>query len=299
MLQVTFANSAGGLKSSDGKPLSGFEVAGAGTGYRKAEVVIDGDSLLLSSQQVPAPMAMRFAWHKLAEPNLVNGAGLPCGAFRAGEIPKPDFLPEIDDATDFTLACDLDLAKLGSTPRYDIDARARLKGEIARVAYLLELQSSDYGLQYLYVSMDTFTDESAKIAIPTVASAAKFAKKVSNLSVRSNVAGIITGDNLAGNIEFWPNNYGTLGSLGLAGASNDRYDFDDQPSELANGYGCMQVHNTVAKQTLFAINQWNAGGNGANIGIGNSKGEHADWTFIPNGGSYETKRLRIFVKMKK
>jgi len=26
---------------------------------------------------------MRFAWHKLATPNLMNGAGLPAPAFRA------------------------------------------------------------------------------------------------------------------------------------------------------------------------------------------------------------------------
>jgi sialate O-acetylesterase len=297
-LKVTFLNSAGSLKSRDGKPLTWFEVAGAGTGYQKAEVVIAGDSLVLSSAKVPNPTAMRFAWHKLAEPNLVNGGGLPTGAFRAGEIPKPDFLGEIDEAKGFTLACDLDLSKLGAEPRYNVDRRAALSGEIDRIAYLVELQSSDYGLQYLYVSMDAFTNELAKIAVPTVSTAAKFAEKVSNLSVYSNVKGIVTGDSLAGNIEFWPHNYNIQNGLALPGASAKHYDFDDTPGEPADGYGCMQVHNPAAKQTLFAINQWKAGGSGANIGIGNSKGEHPDWTFNSNGGSYDSKRLRILVKMK-
>ncbi|MFT5127122.1 MAG: sialate O-acetylesterase [Rhodothermales bacterium] len=294
----TFANSAGGLESRDGKPLNWFEVAGAGTGYHKAEVTIKGDTLVLSSQAVPNPTAMRFAWHKLAEPNLTNGAGLPCGAFRAGEIPKPDFLPEIDDAKGYTLACDLDLSKLSASPSYDIDVRNTLKGKVARVAYLMELQSADFGLQYVYVAMDAFTDELAKIAIPTHSSAAKFARKVSNLTVRSNVKGIVTGDNLAGgNIEFWPHNYAAGGGLQLPGGSQEQYDFDDVPGEPADGYGCMQVHNHAAKQTLFAINQWKSG-SGANIGIGNSKGPQPDWTFTPNASSYDSKRLRVFVKMK-
>jgi sialate O-acetylesterase len=294
-MRLHFANAASGLKSRDGKPLSHFEIAGIGTGYQKADVRIDGDSLLLTSQAVPAPVAVRFAWHKLAEPNLSNGAGLPCGAFRAGSIPRPDFLPEIDEAKGYTLACDLDLAKLGAAPRYDLDRRADLQGEIARIAYLMELQS-ERGRQYLYVSMDAFTQDLAKIAIPTAASAANFAKTVTNLVVRSNVAGIVNGDGLSGHIEFWPNNYAPAGR-GLAGASATLYDFDDSPNEPVDGYGCMQVHNPAAKQTLFAINQWKSGGSGANIGIGNDSGQHPDWTFNANGGSYETKRLRIFVQL--
>jgi sialate O-acetylesterase len=42
----------------------------------------------LSSPEVAIPVAMRFAWNKIAVPNLVNGAGLPASPFRAGEIPK-------------------------------------------------------------------------------------------------------------------------------------------------------------------------------------------------------------------
>ena len=36
------------------------------------------------------PVAMRFAWSMLAEPNLMNAEGLPAGAFRAGTAPKRD-----------------------------------------------------------------------------------------------------------------------------------------------------------------------------------------------------------------
>jgi sialate O-acetylesterase len=57
----------------------------------------------------------------------------------------------------------------------------------------------------------------------------------------------------------------------------------------------MQVHHGAAKQTVFAINQWKAGGR-ADIGIGNSPGENRDWTFSSSAGNYLSKRLRVFVK---
>ena len=45
-------------------------------------------------------------------------------------------------------------------------------------------------------------------------------------------------------------------------------DFGDQIGEPADGYGCMQVHNYTAAQTIFSINNWRQGGNGAELGIG-------------------------------
>jgi sialate O-acetylesterase len=60
----------------------------------------------------------------------------------------------------------------------------------------------------------------------------------------------------------------------------------------------MQVHNSGAKQTLFAINNWKAGGR-ADLGIGNSPGEQRDWTFSGNAGGYVVKKLRVFVRPRK
>ena len=34
------------------------------------------------SSEVPAPRAARVGWHETAEPNLVNGQGLPASLFR-------------------------------------------------------------------------------------------------------------------------------------------------------------------------------------------------------------------------
>jgi sialate O-acetylesterase len=298
-IRVTFDNTAGKLKSRDGKPLSHFEVAGAKTGFVKADATIKGDAIDLSSTKVSKPVAMRFAWHKLAEPNLVNSAGLPTSAFRAGEIPKPDFLGEVDDAKGYTLVYDLDLNKLGRSVTYDVDNRKKVTDKFARVAYLLELQSGGAS-QFVWVAMDAFNDDLAKIGVPTVETGAHFQQAVANVTVVSNVKGITTGSSLAGNIEFWPNNYGPANSANIPNASPKVWDFGDVPGPPVDGYGCMQVHNPEAKQTIFAINQWKAGGGGANIGIGNSNADKRtrDWTFVRNGSSYATKRLRVFVRKK-
>jgi sialate O-acetylesterase len=109
---------------------------------------------------------------------------------------------------------------------------------------------------------------------------------------------LTTGTIGSGQIEFWPNNYGPANGTNVPGASNEVYDFGDQIGEPKDGYGSMQVHNLVAKQTIFAINHWVAGA-GADLGFGNSDGNSRDWTFAANAGSYVTKKLRVFVRLKK
>ena len=65
----------------------------------------------------------------------------------------------------------------------------------------------------------------------------------------------------------------------------------------ADGHGSMQVHNHEAKQTLFALNKWKAGGS-AELGIGNHSGGNPDWTFAATASSYRTRRLRVLVHCK-
>src|SRR5262245_4644739 len=231
---------------------------------------------------------MRVAWNMLAEPNLMNSAGLPASAFRAGTGPKRDLLGlNVPEAREFKLVYDLDLAKLGSAITYDVDNRTRLSQPFDRIAYFVELQREDGNTQFVYASMDAFTDSLGKIAIPTVESGANFQQKIAHLNVYSNVREIATGTNLpGGNMEYWTKNYGQGNSANVPNASGDVYDFGDQPGDPVNGYGSMQVHNHAAKQTLFAINHWSAG-NTADIGIGNQSNGNPDWTFANNAGSYK------------
>jgi sialate O-acetylesterase len=268
-------------------------------GWTQADAAIDGQSVVLSAQGVKRPVAMRFAWSMLAEPNLMNAAGLPAGAFRSGTVPKRDLLVvNVPEAKHYQLVYDLDLNKLGPELNYQANNSVRLEKPFDRVAYFLELTGADGNTEYIYVSMDAFTDKLEKIGVPTLKSGARFQQNVGNLNVYSNVKGIVSGAGLkGGNIEFWPNNYGPGNSAGVPNASSQVWDFGDEISDPADGYGSMQVHNHDAKQTLFALNHWREG-NRADVGIGNQPTGNPDWTFAGNAGSFEAKRLRVLVRCK-
>jgi sialate O-acetylesterase len=79
--RVSFAH-ATGLKSRDGKPLSEFKVAGADGKFVAAQAEIAGNSVLVHADGV-TPAQVQFGWHKVANPNLVNGAGLPAAPFQS------------------------------------------------------------------------------------------------------------------------------------------------------------------------------------------------------------------------
>jgi sialate O-acetylesterase len=297
-LRVDFDNVGGGMASRDGKPLDWFEIIDADEGgFVKADAQIDGSSVLLSAPDVKHPVAIRYAWSMLAEPNLMNRDGLPAGAFRAGTEPKRDLLMmKVPEAKGYRLVYDLDLGKLGADIPYDADNHNSIAQPFDRIAYFLELQEPDGSTDYLYVSMDAFTSDLEKIGVPTLKSGAHFQQNVKNLDVYSNVKGVEEGLNLAGgNIEFWPNDYAAANSARVPNASAESYDFGDEPTDPADGYGSMQVHNHDARQTLFALNHWREGSR-ADLGIGNQATGNPDWTFAANAGNYPVKRLRVLVR---
>ena len=76
------------LETLDGSAPTHFEVAGADRVYHPATAVVDGDSIRLSSDAVPVPVAARYAWDDDAEPNLAGACGLPVGPFRTDEWPR-------------------------------------------------------------------------------------------------------------------------------------------------------------------------------------------------------------------
>jgi len=81
-IRLTFDHAGGGLKSRDDKPLDWFTIAGEDGAYVPAVAEIDGETLLISSDKVAKPNAVQFGWNQEAEPNLVNGTGLPASPFR-------------------------------------------------------------------------------------------------------------------------------------------------------------------------------------------------------------------------
>src|SRR6202043_3600290 len=69
-LRVNFDHVGSGLASRKDQPLDWFEIIDADEGgFVKAEAQIDGSSVVLSSPDVKHPVAMRYAWGMLAEPN--------------------------------------------------------------------------------------------------------------------------------------------------------------------------------------------------------------------------------------
>ncbi|MHC4911622.1 MAG: sialate O-acetylesterase [Planctomycetota bacterium] len=84
-IRVAFDHVGSGLTSSDGKPLTWFEIAGPDRKFYKANAEISGGSVLVWSDKVIEPLAVRFAWHQEAAPNLINKEGLPASPFRTDQ----------------------------------------------------------------------------------------------------------------------------------------------------------------------------------------------------------------------
>ncbi|MGE0610471.1 MAG: sialate O-acetylesterase [Pirellulales bacterium] len=81
-VELTFNHADGGLVSRDKKALTWFSIAGEDKNFHPAEATIEGDKVIVRSSKVATPVAVRFGWHQLAEPNLANKAGLPAVPFR-------------------------------------------------------------------------------------------------------------------------------------------------------------------------------------------------------------------------
>jgi len=65
-----------------GGKLRGFSIAAADKSFVPAKAVIRGDQVLVWSDQVAAPVAVRYGWANVPDVNLFNQAGLPASPFR-------------------------------------------------------------------------------------------------------------------------------------------------------------------------------------------------------------------------
>lgn len=80
---LTFANTGSGLITNDGEPLSEFAIAGADKKFVWANAVIEGNRIIVSSEEITAPKYVRYAWaDNPVNPNLFNKEGLPASPFR-------------------------------------------------------------------------------------------------------------------------------------------------------------------------------------------------------------------------
>lgn len=87
-IRVEFKNANGGLVTKDNTPVKGFVIAGADGKFVWADAVIDGSTVIVSSDKVQHPVAVRYAWGENPVCNLYNKENLPAGPFRAGQPGK-------------------------------------------------------------------------------------------------------------------------------------------------------------------------------------------------------------------
>lgn len=82
---VSFTHVGSGL-AAKGDQLNGFLLCGADKKFVRAEAVIDGNRVVVSSPQVSAPVAVRYAWERNPACNLINKEGLPASPFRSDDF---------------------------------------------------------------------------------------------------------------------------------------------------------------------------------------------------------------------
>ncbi len=85
-IRLHFDHVDSGLVAKGGA-LTGFAVAGADRQFHWAEAEIDGRTVVVKSDEVTKPVAVRYAWADNPACNLYNGAGLPASPFRTDNWP--------------------------------------------------------------------------------------------------------------------------------------------------------------------------------------------------------------------
>ena len=75
------------VRNSPSSELEGFAICGEDKRWVWANAKIQGDQVAVWSDQVPTPVAVRYAWSDNPTCNLTNAHGLPAGPFRTDDFP--------------------------------------------------------------------------------------------------------------------------------------------------------------------------------------------------------------------
>ncbi len=81
-IKIEFDFVDGGLIAKDGRELTEFTIAGEDQKFIPAKAIIEGNKVVVWSDAISKPAAVRFAWRNVPDPNLYNKAGLPASPFR-------------------------------------------------------------------------------------------------------------------------------------------------------------------------------------------------------------------------
>lgn len=84
---ISFTNIGSGITSNDGQDLNEFAIAGSDKKFVWAKAKIEGNKVIVSSDEVPDPLYVRYAWaDSPVNPNLYNKEGLPASPFRTDDF---------------------------------------------------------------------------------------------------------------------------------------------------------------------------------------------------------------------
>ena len=86
-IRLHFTSIGGGLSARGDGSLKGFVIAGADRRFVPAEAKIDGETIVVQSESIPSPIAVRYAWEMNPDCNLINKADLPASPFRTDDWP--------------------------------------------------------------------------------------------------------------------------------------------------------------------------------------------------------------------
>jgi sialate O-acetylesterase len=84
-IRLTFDHVGGGLIARGGEALKGFAIAGEDRKFVWADAKIDGVTIVIGSDKVSKPIAVRYAWADNPVCNLYNKEGLPASGFRTDD----------------------------------------------------------------------------------------------------------------------------------------------------------------------------------------------------------------------
>jgi sialate O-acetylesterase len=85
---ISFTHDGGGLIAK-GEPLKGFTLAGKDGKFLPATAVIQGNTVIVTSDKISEPAAVRYNWAMMTEGNLFNREDLPAAPFRTDRPMEP------------------------------------------------------------------------------------------------------------------------------------------------------------------------------------------------------------------
>ncbi len=83
---LSFQHAGTGLMAKEGE-LADFTIAGEDKKFYNATAKIEGETVVVSSDKVPNPKAVRYGWASFPLGNLWNKDGLPASPFRTDDFP--------------------------------------------------------------------------------------------------------------------------------------------------------------------------------------------------------------------